>query len=337
MAQHAEYIDRMKDASVLETAARLGLEVVVKNGNQSSGSFPCPLCGAKTRHGEKGRGARGACGINHIDTGWNCFQCKARGDALGLVSAALFQKASIKSLRRDQQDEVRAWVQGDRAIDIPKRDASIPKPEPKYPSKSDVQKFLSACTRIELDDEVVSWMHANKIDPVMADARGWASALPASSGHHWAREGRRVIVPMRDVAGDTVSLKARGLVPGSKSHSPKTYSVSKLCFWDPSVSSPSRVIFVEGEKKFMQMSTLYPTARVIGIMNGSVTDEYAKLIPPHAEVWVLTDWNQAGADYATAIYNNALRAHDISKIRLRKGFVANKERRGYRIDLAQEP
>lgn len=328
---HAQYVERMKDSSVLETAARLSIEVDKRPGNRSPGSFPCPICGAEKRHGETGRFARGAVGIKPGDAGWSCYECPAEGDAMGLVCAVFFQKLKLPELSEGQKQTVREWVTGVAAHEIPKRKHYKP-PPPAYPPKESIERVWSSCVPVTEDEEVSEWCREHFIDPELCAKHDWARALPRSFPHHWVHANRRFIAPLRNVDGEIVSLKARGLEEGSKSRPPAGFSTQKLCFFDPASDGTTRVIFVEGEKKFAQMSGKAPGTRVIGIMNGSVTDEYAKLVPATAEVWILTDHNDAGASYATAIYKT-LHRHDPNKIRLRRGLAMTRDRRGVRVTL----
>lgn len=307
------YIEQMRDADVLSVATELGIEVVDGRGT-SPGSFACPSCGEATRHGER---RRGACGVTPNGAGWRCFECQETGDAIDLVALAL-AGSKFARLGDAGRDAVRAWIQ--RHLGLPaSQTAAAPRPpklrvvrpRPEYPPATLIRSIWTESVRVDEDAEVSAWLTAKRIDVNrIADldlARALSSRSQAAS--KWATGGWRLVVPLRDHTGAVRSLKARRVVDGDgpKSLSPGGFAVSGLAFFDPSITAPTRVWIVEGEKKFLQLSTRIDDGEaVFGIGSGMYTPGLIARIPSDCEIVIATDADpkcQAGAKYATDIAN----------------------------------
>ena len=309
----ARYIALMRDADVLSVAADLGIEVIDGRGT-SPGSFACPACGAATRHGER---RRGACGVTPNGAGWRCFACQETGDAIELVAFVL-GGSKFARLGDARRDEVRAWIQGhvgltaSQAATAPRpAKLRIVRPSPEYPPATLIRSIWGQCVRVDEDVEVSAWLESKRIDVNRVAGLDLARALPSRSqaASKWARGGWRLVVPLRDHTGTVKSLKARRVIDGAgpKSLSPGGFAVSGLAFFDPANTAPARAWIVEGEKKFLQLSTRIGEGEaVFGIGSGMYTPELIARIPDDCEVIIATDADpkcQAGAKYATDIAN----------------------------------
>jgi len=297
----ARYIDRLRDADVLTIAAQLGIEIIESRGT-SPGSFACPACNAERRHGER---IRGACGVTANGCGWRCFECGVTGDAIGLVHWVLCGRAQEACSATDKA-KVRAWV--DRRDGVEPRERPplrlVRKP-PEYPPAEKIARVWAECVRVDEEPDVCHWLRSKRVDVDLVADRDLARALPSDSSEapKWARGGWRLIVPLRDADGAMRSLKARRIVSGDgpKSLSPSGHSAVDLAFFDPHIAAAERAFFIEGEKKLLQVTTLFPEAMVIGVGSGMITAELVARVPAGAEVLLCTDPNGAGAEYATKL------------------------------------
>lgn len=303
---HARYVDALKQMSVTEAASRLGIEVSTRGGVTSAGSFQCPACGAETRHGERGQRARLSAGIRSDDAGWRCHDCKEGGDAINLICFAMFSRRDLRLLSDTDRKRLSDWVAHEKGTSFTPQTPTPPKRiAPTYPPSDMVLELWNQCVPVTQDAEISAWMRDKRIDTTVVVARNMARALPRDSGHYWVNEGRRLIVPMRDASGEIVNLKARVLRSGEdvvKSKSLRGFACAGLCFYDHNITRTKHVIFCEGEKKFMQLTSVYPHAKVFGIGSGMFPDKLATLLPADAEVWIAVDPNTAGAEYAAKLF-----------------------------------
>lgn len=296
---YARPFDRLRDADVLAIASELGIAIVEGRGT-SPGSFPCPACDAKTRHGER---IRGACGVTANGRGWSCFACHVTGDAIRLVYWLLCGKEQ-EACSADDHARVGAWVDRRDGVEPRARPPlHIVRKQPEYPAASRIAAIWAECTRVDEDRKVEAWLRSKRINVDLVADRDLARALSPESreAQAWARGGWRVIVPMRAPDGKVACLKARRIFSGDAPKSLPLGAFAGLAFFDQHITSAERVFFVEGEKKLLQHTSRYPDALVIGVGSGMISAELVARVPADAEVFLDLDPNHAGADYATKI------------------------------------
>jgi hypothetical protein len=195
------------------------------------------------------------------------------------------------------------------------------------------------------------------------DLPGWASRH--AHAQPWTREGYELITPLHDARGAMRSLKARNVRPKQEqpknrdgSSCPKSigpyrvrslgeppYTFKGLCFACPTWRHilqtgtlppgwPSDRVpyfyFVEGEKKFAlraseESDATQDVPAVIGIVNGSWTDDLAARIPDGATIFTATDIDPAGERYATELIRSL-------SDRLRKGLISIELRDEYQLE-----
>lgn len=233
----AQWMEHVKAQGVRRTAQSLGLEPRGRNGLS-----PCPACSAATRHPSR-RDKRGAVGVRPDDSGWECFECGEKGDALHLASWCVLSKrrpagAEWGDLRSacaerglclwDPQDtapaaQMRSWAPP------PTKQAAMPL----RPNAAEVAALWESALPVTEDREVSSWLASRGLDAGDVEARDLARALSKNAalprwarfqGHSWSRSGHRLIVPMWDASGVLASVHARNVrpdvPPGSKAASP---------------------------------------------------------------------------------------------------------------------
>jgi len=333
MAQRAEWVDRMRSATVLEVARELGLPMAPARGASGGALYHCPACDAERRHA-KSRDKRGAVGVRRDGFGWRCFQCDASGDALDLVALAL-EGRRLPDLHDTGKANVREWCvrwlgleAGTPSSPRPRplaRPAPVVEPEPTYPPAAEVAALWAACVPVTDDAEVAAWLaEQRKIAPDEVAFRDLARALPRDArvpewasigGRAWSTTGHRLVVPMVDVGGEVRSLLARR-VPNPtaegerKSIAPKGYGRAGLvmanggarfllCSAMPEMRD-LRVVVAEGETDWLVWTTRYDLP-VLGMVSGSWSTDIAARIPNGATVVVATDADAEGDRYYAKI------------------------------------
>lgn len=291
---NAEWVERMRSASVLGVAKVLGLEVQPPRGS-SGGSFPCPACNAPRRH-TKTRDKRGAAGVRPDGHGWRCFQCDASGDAIDLVAFAL-RGAGLADLNEAGKADVRAWCMRELGLNGSPATSSRPAPRPRpapepprpprYPPVDEVRALWEACKPVVEVPEVARWLESKRIDPHAVADTDLARALhPGVRLPRWARfrldderfsdwlaGGYLMIAQLVDARGQVSSVLARAVRTGQE---PKSRAASgferrglvlacplarqtlalgaKPAWWPADL--PLRFEVAEGEKKWAMRATL---------------------------------------------------------------------------------
>lgn len=352
MVGRASWIDAAKAVPVEHVAHQLGLTV----RRRSFG--PCPACGAEYRSA-RARPRRPPCGFG---TGWSCFRCDAKGDALDLVARAV-AGARLRELTPERKADVRAWyaargwcdpAPGGPAAPVPVRRVVLPAPEPPptYPPAAEVAALWAACGALDtasIYDPAVLWLenaeHGRGLDCRELAALDLARVLPLDPGAYpwpswmpWLGMDRaewlrlyRLAVPMYDATGALRSLRFRAvtavreLVDGSlrwrkvpvkdhqKALAPKGSAVRGLALADPMGRAllageidrepwDGGVVVTEGEPDLWTWSTKQRrgmdlgarTWAMLGVVNGSWTDELAARVPTGAKVAVRTHHDPPG-------------------------------------------
>lgn len=340
-----EWVERMRDARMLDVAAALGVGAdTPRSSNAQKWGLPCPVCGADRRH-TKTRDKRGAVGITTNGRGWHCWQCDAGGDALDYVAARL-HGTQWKKLNDNAKADVRDWCMRFTGTSAPAPSPSSarsraqprpaparpppaprPEPAPNYPPPEEVAALWRVCVPVTDAPKVAAWLRSKRLDAQAVADRDLARALqPGAStpdwACRWAQRGYQLIVQQVDARGHVRSLKARNVIGAEpKSLPPKDFAKRGLVmacrlgrevlatgrrpeWW--SADRPLLIDVCEGEKKWLgrvldaaDSDELAPI--VLGVESGSWTDELGARVPDGSSVFVATDTNDAGAQYATKI------------------------------------
>ena len=270
----------------------------------------------------------------------HCFSCDHKGDALDLVAVvhgldshadfrAVMLVAAELAARHDLVDQLQGRTAEPRSAPEP-RTAPEPTPERTFPPQGEVLDMIASCRPTATDVQVATWLASRKLSASDVDIRALAYALPPSaslpswarcSGQSWLETGHRLIVPIRDHAGDVRSVRAGRIVEGEspKRLTPAGHTCRGLVMADamaqellrggawPSWShATNQVLILEGEPDWLTWAIRTPLYRtppraVFGIISGSWTPEIAARIPDGSQVVVRTHHDQAGEKYAAAI------------------------------------
>lgn len=292
---------------IAEVAAALGMTP----GRRGSWG-PCPACNADRRGSE--RHARGPLGVSPSAKGWHCWVCHEKGDGGSLAALALVGVAHPDA---EQVREVEAWAEAHglclprgapRSTATPYRPPPPPAPEPP-PSYPPPEQLDDVRRRWPADDEarvaVVGWMRSRDLD---ASARMWARArIAARSARALVPAGYPLVVPLCGAAGETRSVHVRRAdEQRPKTRSPAGYDVRGLFFADSVAVAMLRgtppgaglAVVVEGVTDYLRACQIAPPdVAVLGGISGSFAAIGVLACLP-ADVWVLTDADEAGDRYA---------------------------------------
>jgi len=231
--------------------------------------------------------------------------------------------------------------------------AAEPEPPPNYPPAGEVAALWAACVRVDAHADVSRWLYDRRIVAADVADRDLARALPPDVHPRdlpaWARwwlPDHELVVQLVDAHGVVRSAVGRSLRPNPELktappfvHGAPTFQKGGLVFacglarqvlargqppeWWPS-DVQLQLYVTEGEKKWCMRSTVcgdsdeYAPA-AIGVGSGSWTEEMAARIPDGSVVYVTTDHNEAGANYATKIVRSLCNRSAI-QIVLRPGY-----------------
>lgn len=259
-----------------------------------------------------------------------CHGCSQTGDVLSLIAVV-----NGLSTRQDFRDVLRAgaeiaglWAVVDElrgATPVaarPKPVAPAPEPERTYPPAREVASLWAAARPVSDDAEVTAMLTARGLDAELVASDDLARALPADAmlpwwasyrREPWTKTGHRVIVPMRDMTGAIMSVRAWRVGDGEspKRLPPGGHKATALVMACPlaiamlaGTYQPRRIAIAEGEPDFLVWATRRsrdPVAR-LGIVTGSWTEAIAAKVPSGIEVLVWTDRDPAGDSYAKTIW-----------------------------------
>lgn len=222
------------------------------------------------------------------------------------------------------------------ATERPRLDLTIGDAAPQYPPPGDVLALLQRCRVVTADKRISTWLSDERgLDARAVAGRGLAAALswgtecPAwartgnaeTEGKPWSQTGYRLLVPMLDASGRLRNVLARFVgTPKSerapKSRAAKGYQRRALVLADDpgrqllagaldTRGRALRVVVAEGEMDLLTFASAPEpegTCRaVIGIVNGSWSDDVAARIPDGATVVVATHHDSDGEKYRKAI------------------------------------
>ncbi len=310
------WLNAAEKIAVTEVAQRLGLQSLKGN------SFgPCFNCGALYR-GSKDK--RGTIGIRTDNKGWKCHRCDAGGSGIDLVS---FSVGGGKFSQLDQlnKKKVQVWFEGEISDGAPVTE-SIPKLRGSRPPIVEVQNLWKSSLKlnqVKSDDTAISFLKSRnlnlgalsksgvvRITPERSDYR-WPSWWPAGRSQLW-----RVIVPAFDEFGKFVSLHARAIkTPDAapKTLWPKGFEAKGLFMPNRHAVKMLRgeaadlegLLFVEGLTDFMKCAAeaedLNINLAVLGGTSGSFTAVSKLNIPKNLKIYIGTDPDEQGKEYANRI------------------------------------
>ncbi len=325
MNPHAKAIRRsMTDPHRVVKALRLEQGAVRQSGGYL---IRCPAHVDRTPSCSVTRGPDGTLRVK-------CFGCELSGDVLTLVGAV-----TGLSLRRNFKDVMLACCDAGGLHQL--RDAICSRSEappfdfqeppateePRdYPPQPEVEQTWStgyAPECIEMAHTMLA-MRGLAPDAGLARAIGdetelawWASyrsperreaGLPRQS---WRETGHLVILPVYNCFGVMRSLRSwqcRTGYEGPKRLPAAGHRSNELVLANDAAlailrepGSPKRILIEEGEGDYLAMCQAYPGIPVLGVMNGSWSDAFARRIPMGSLVMVRTHQDEAGERYAQAI------------------------------------
>lgn len=274
-----------------------------------------------------------SCGVTKGPDGTlraKCHACQESADALGMIA----KKHNLDTGSPNDFREVLvmgAEIGGDvmLAEEIKSGQQStdrkpVPAPEPipdrEYPDQSEVMSLWAASMPVSMDQSATAVLKARAIDPIAASETGClrvfspGTSLPAWArykGLDWAASGHRMIARAVDHNGAVRSVrawqvdgkdspkrlppsgcKAKGLVLANREAAKMLAGKSK----------PDMVVICEGEPDWATWATrVQPGVAVVGIGSGSWTQEHADRLPKGCNVYVRTDADKAGDEYAAHV------------------------------------
>ncbi len=334
----ADWIDRMRGASVAGVAAALGY--ATRPAGSSVTVSPCPACKAERRHASR-RDKRGAVGVGQrTPAGWRCHACGVTGDALHFV-ALHFAGRKLGELDAGERARVREWCVGYAGGDRPDAPRPAAQPAaplpPRYAPADELRAVWAAAVPVASSPAVAHWLREDRaIDPLAVDARLARAIDPVDvdfplwasfeDGRTYAGRGFRLLVPMFDHEGRVRSLIFRRCYSarGPKSVPPRGFDRVGLVMANAAAHAMLRggtldelLVIAEGEMDFLAWSTT-TSAAVLGIVSGSWTLELAARIPNGARVLIATDHDAAGAQYAAKIITSLADRARAGRVRLER-------------------
>lgn len=339
--------DWLRQQGVLAIARLLGLGTG-KNGPRGLWISPCPICRTERRH-PSSKDRRGAIGVHPDDTSWCCFECEGKGGAVELVAAALTGRTRphdwgpVSRWVKDNRG---------RAVDSGQRktgSSASPAPNPVYPPQGEVQALWEASSALTMcsthwTQAAVQYVSKRGLDIAAVEQAGGVVGLarvlptPESYGYqcwwpcHWSKT-YRVATPLYDSTGSVRSITGRAITATQrKSMFPQAYSCSGLVMasengvtflrnWHiaDGLTGLRAVCIVEGITDTWKAAEFFQAqlrdVAVLGYISGA--DALFQIIgrrwPQYVEVWVGTDNDKVGDEYALKL-RQALPAAKMKRI-----------------------
>lgn len=341
----APWAEHVTSRPVLEIAKACGLDAQDPRGS-SAGSFACPACGVRNRHG-KSKDRRLAVGCSPSG-GARCFQCGTGFGPFAVLCYAL-GGGPWSDLPDHKRDEIREWGKRfagivDGAPCSPPR-AAAPAPvvaRAEYPDASDVAALVASCERADEHPDVDAWLQSRALTPsdvadsLMGCALGAGAVVPAWASR-WVSSGHRFIVPLFDARGALRSVLARlvraPLEGERKSLAPAGFARAGLCvldglarqmlvdgrmpdWWEP--MKPGRIVLCEGEMNAIAHALVEARLHgagapaTVGVFSGGWTDAHTMRLPRGCEVVVAMDEDQGGETLAEPILKSLVKRRDLA-------------------------
>lgn len=185
-------------------------------GNREIG--PCPSCQEKQR--SKGD-RRWAVGINDSGTGWQCWACKATGDAIAFAAFAAVGAIPGKGSPLWRELHARCLDVG-LVVGLQPHEIATPEPPsaPKRLDPAEVQALWDQCLpvdQVDLDDTAAGFLVARQYGPPNAlAALDVVRVMPTHIRTPWWwpqswRESWRLVIRAHDANGVVVGMHARAV------------------------------------------------------------------------------------------------------------------------------
>jgi hypothetical protein len=326
----AEYICKMRDASILDVATQLDVPI------RKTTIATCPACGVSRPERGGKLTPNGASGVGtREDRGWSCFACHATGDQLDYISLTLCGRR-LRDCSASQVAEVRQWchrylgLAGEREPRSTAR--GVPsEAEPRYADPQQLRAMWRTTAPVTAVPEVSRYLESRGIDPVVVAARQLARAITPSTAlctgarlgrRTWLDTGHLLVLPLVDARGRCRSLLGRSVSTASNENAPpKSLGLSGskraglvlcdavgryLLEHDPVTSCVGEIVCIlEGEIDYLTASCDARTDEFahFGVGAGAWTEQHAERIPLHAHLWIATDQDPTGDRYAAEIIN----------------------------------
>lgn len=310
------WIHAAEKIAVAEVAQRLGLQSL-----KSNSWGPCPNCHALHR-GSKDK--RGTIGLRTDNKGWKCHRCDAGGSGIDLVSFYV-GGSKFSGLNQLDKQKVQVWFEGE-INDGAQIHEELPKLRGSRPPIVEVQKLWKTSfqlNQVKSDDTAISFLKTRNLNLEALSKSGVVRITPDKSQYDWPEwwpAGRshlwRVIVPAFDEHGKFVSIHGRAVkTPESapKTLWPKGFEAKGLFMPNRHAVKMLRgqaadlegLLFVEGLTDFMKCSAevedLNMNLAVLGGTSGSFGSVGQLKIPKHLKIYIGTDPDEQGKEYANRI------------------------------------
>ena len=252
---------------------------------------PCPVCKADTvSRGDRRRGP-----IYYRDTGWRCYACNAKGDTLTLIAWVVegAPKPGAPTFRWLEQ----AGHDTESHAELQLRPVTI-----RRPPRAELLRTLRSSRQLTSSPEAVAFLERRKIPP-SCPARVLGDYVPSWWGRQWP-----LIVPMYDACGVVRSMHGRDIT-GRAPHKtawPRGYDAVGLFFADAGGlrllrrGEAKRVLICEGMTDYLAASARWDGA-TLGVTSGSARALRGVQWPDGAQLYIATDRDRAGEEYARAI------------------------------------
>lgn len=310
------WLKKVESISVSGIAKNLGL--TPKRGNSFG---PCPSCGAEERGSTD---KRGPIGLRRDELGWKCHRCGIGGSGADLVCYTI-SGSNFKNSTDSDKDKTREWFEQSRNLEVitPEKAAAKQNSRPPINEVHSLWKSSLKLHEVPEDDPIFEFLSSRNLDVASLARTGVARVTPSRAAYAWPKwwpGGRsmtwRLIVPAFDSQGRFCSIHARAIC--ETNGAPKTLWPSG--FQAGGLFMPNRhavkmmkgsseeidgVLFVEGITDFIKVSAVAEKEglklAVLGGTSGSFTSVGSLVMPNDVDVYVGTDPDSKGDEYARTI------------------------------------
>ena len=235
------WIQYAKRASLTSIATSFDYEVL-----SGQSIRPCPSCGLVQRSRSDRR--RGPVGFNRDESGWQCYQCGAKGDVVDFMAHHFFQRP-VRELTKEECSVVRDWF-AEKGYCTPSGVASHIQPDPSKrpvlnvakptaPHRPPFDELKSLWEATKTFEEAIhdapkwseplnEWLVSRRFSPLILDKTKCVRVLPNQTEdrypewwpHQWGAK-YRIVSPVFEMDGKFASIHCRSIAP-KNDKSPKT-------------------------------------------------------------------------------------------------------------------
>lgn len=331
------WIESAQNLSIAGVAKRLGL------GSRRSNSLsPCPACGVEDRSSSD---KRGPVGQTRDTKGWRCHVCSAGGDVVDLVSHAL-KGGRFRNLVKVDQHEVRSWFTAEGVVPSDTKKPTKPQAprERVRPPVLEVAELWKASAPIEhlpntsSNNRVKEFLVDRQFDIDLLSESKIVRVLPEKRDYRWPSwwpgtwsSIYRLAVPAFETNGQLASIHVRAI--GGKNVKPKSrwpkgfeagglFLANKqgieLLRGNPSKSLEGLLI-CEGITDMLRAccSVIHEKMNIaiLSGTSGSFREMSKIVIPKNLDVYIATDPDEQGEQYASLIHK-AVAPHAVYRLNL---------------------